>query len=227
MASAGAAATADSTDSTDSTEIARTREGYNTIAVQYAEQFRSESERKSLGRAMLTAFVERVAELGAGPVADLGCGPGPITALLDGLGADVFGIDLSPGMLAVARAAHPRLTFTEGSMTDLDLADGSLGGAVAWYSVIHVPPALLPRVFAEFHRVLAPGAPLLLAFQVGDDPLHLTEAYGHDIDLLFRRLTPERVTDLLRGAGLTYEAHLVREPYEGERTRQAYLMARK
>ncbi|NEB82512.1 class I SAM-dependent methyltransferase [Streptomyces sp. SID14478] len=205
----------------------RTREGYDAIAPQYAAHFREEFARKSLGRAMLGAFAERAADLGAGPVADIGCGPGWVTDLLHGLGVDACGIDMSPGMLAVARASYPELTFTEGSMTALDLADGSLGGIVAWYSVIHVPPALLPRVFAEFHRALAPGAPLLLAFQVGDDPLRLTEAFGHDVDMLFRRLTPERVTDLLRGAGLTYEAQLVREPYEGERTAQAYVLARK
>ncbi|MFD4664838.1 MULTISPECIES: class I SAM-dependent methyltransferase [Streptomyces] len=46
-------------------------------------------------------------------------------------------------------------------MTDLDLADGSLGGIIAWYSIVHTPPELLPVVFAEFHRVLAPGGHLL------------------------------------------------------------------
>ncbi|MCX3064066.1 class I SAM-dependent DNA methyltransferase [Streptomyces beihaiensis] len=214
---------------TTDTEISRTRDGYNAIADRYTEHFgdRADLESGALGRAMLAAFAERATKPGAGPVADIGCGPGLITQLLHELGVDAFGIDLTPRMVQLASAAYPHLAFTEGTMTDLDLADGSLGGAVAWYSVIHTPPPLLPRVFSEFHRVLTPGAPLLLAFQVGDEPLRLTEAFGEKVDLLFRRLTPERVTGLLVGAGLTPEAHLVREPYENERTRQAYVLARK
>jgi hypothetical protein len=51
----------------------------------------------------------------------------------------------------------------------LDLADGVLGGIVAWYSIIHTPPQRLPVTFAEFGRVLSPGGHLLLAFQAGDE----------------------------------------------------------
>jgi SAM-dependent methyltransferase len=74
-----------------------------------------------------------------GSVADVGCGPGRITAYLRELGVDAFGIDLSPAMIGVARRDHPGLRFEVGSMTDLDLADASVAGLVAWYSLIHVP----------------------------------------------------------------------------------------
>ncbi len=47
--------------------------------------------------------------------------------------------------------------FDRGTMATLELADGALPGIVAWYSIIHTPPELLPVVFAEFHRTpLAP-----------------------------------------------------------------------
>ncbi len=71
---------------------------------------------------MLAAFAEEVAAAGLGPVGDLGCGTGRVTAHLRGLGADVFGVDLSPGMIAVAREAYPGLRFDVGSMAALDLA---------------------------------------------------------------------------------------------------------
>jgi hypothetical protein len=61
-------------------------------------------------------------------------------------------------MVAVARESHPNRRFDEGSMPELDLEDDTLGGIVAWYSIIHTPPLLLPVLFAEFHRVLAAGA---------------------------------------------------------------------
>ena len=94
---------------------------------------------------------------GNGPVADVGCGPGWVTAILARLGLDAFGVDLSPRTIALARRTHPHLRFEVGSMLALDLADGSLGGLLACYSIIHVPWELRPKLFAEFHRVLAPG----------------------------------------------------------------------
>ncbi len=103
-----------------------------------------------------------------------------------GRGLDVFGIDLSPQMVAVARQEHPGLRFEVGSMlASLDLPDASLGGLLAWYSTIHVPDEELPRAFAEFHRVLAPGGYVQLGFQVGDEPLRMTEAWGLEVSLVF------------------------------------------
>lgn len=184
---------------------------------------------------MLAVFAELAAAGGGGlPVADVGCGTGRVTAHLSelGLGLDVFGIDLSPQMLAVARQEHPGLRFEEGSMLALGLPDASLGGLLAWYSTIHVPDEELPGVFAEFHRVLAaPGAPVQLGFQVGDEPLRMTEALGEDVSLIFHRRQPERMAALLRAAGLEVRAVVRKErETEGpfpERAPQGFVPARR
>ncbi|WP_443314049.1 hypothetical protein [Streptomyces sp. 8N616] len=60
----------------------------------------------------------------------------------------------------------------------------------------------MPEVFDEFHRVLAPGGHLLLAFQAGDEPLHLTQPFGHPVSLDFHRRQPDHIAELLRQAGL-------------------------
>ncbi|MDU0289291.1 class I SAM-dependent methyltransferase [Saccharothrix longispora] len=57
-------------------------------------------------------------------------------------------------MVAVARRDHPHLRFDVGSMTDLDLPDGSVAGLLAWFSLIHVPDDEVPGVPAHFRRVL-------------------------------------------------------------------------
>ncbi|MFC9248985.1 class I SAM-dependent DNA methyltransferase [Streptomyces sp. NPDC057136] len=208
-----------------------TRTSYDTMAVGYDERFRDELAAKPLDRAMLAGFAELVRDGGGGPVADVGCGTGRVTAHLHGLGVDAFGIDLSPGMLAVARRNHPGLRFEEGSMLGLDLPDGGLGGLMAWYSTIHVPDEQLPGAFDEFFRVLAPGGHLLLGFQAGDGVKRRTEAWGRDIDLDFRRRQPEWMAGLLVEAGLTMTARMVREiDTESdfpEVTPQAFLLARK
>ena len=202
-----------------------TRESYD--AVDYAELLEEELATKPLDRAMLAAFAEQVLACGGGPVADVGCGPGRITAPLAALGLEVHGVDLSPSMVDVARQMHPGLPFAEGTMTDLDLANGVLAGIVAWYSVIHTPTDRLPEVFAEFARVLRPGGELLLAFQAGSEQVRLDHAYGHPVSLVVHRRSPHDVEGLLRDTGLDVYARLVREPEGWEKCPQAYLLARR
>lgn len=206
--------------------LTTTRTFYDAIAADYAERFRDVLDVLPFERAMLAAYAELVRD--TGPVADLGCGPGSVTAHLDTLGVRAYGVDLSPHMVALARKTYPDLRFDEGSMLNLGLPDGALAGVVSWYSIIHTPAELLPDLFAELHRLLAPGGHLLLAFQVGDEPLHLDRPFDHSVSLDFNRLRPERITGLLRDAGFLPHAQLVREPRAGvDEPRQASLIVRK
>lgn len=143
---------------TETSRLSAVRASYDAVAVDYARLLAGVLEAEPLDRAVLGAFAEYVRADGGGAVADLGCGPGRITAYLDDLGIRAFGVDLSPAMVAVARRTYPGLRFEVGRMASLDFADGVLGGVVAWYSTVHTPPGELPAVFAEFARVLAPGA---------------------------------------------------------------------
>lgn len=200
-----------------------TRIAYDTVARNYGEQLQHALDELPDDRAALTAF----AELVAGPVLDAGSGPGHVTAFLAGLGLEVSGIDLSPAMVEVARDMHPGIPFSVGSMDALDAPDATLAGIVAWYSIIHTPPAELPALFAEFRRVLTPGGCLALAFQVGDEKRHIEHGYGHDVSLDAYRLKPEAVAAILREAGFEMVSTTVREPYATESVPQAYLLARR
>ncbi|WP_327727246.1 class I SAM-dependent methyltransferase [Streptomyces sp. NBC_00487] len=207
-----------------------TRASYDTVAADYEKLLRDELANSPFERAMLGVFAERVLGAGGGRVADLGCGPGRITGHLASLGLDVCGIDLSPEMIAVARWAHPRLRFDVGTMTALDFEDGSLAGALAWYSTVHTPPTELPAMFREFHRVLAPGGLLAMAYKVGAESVHLSHAYGHPLDLDVHRFPPDLIAGLLGDAGFVESARLVREadgPGTTANTPQAYVLARK
>ncbi|MGD0703654.1 MAG: methyltransferase domain-containing protein [Trebonia sp.] len=144
-----------------------TRTSYDTVADSYADQTRHLSDETPEERQVLALLADMVRVQGGGTVADVGCGPGRITAQLLQLGVDAFGIDLSPGMIEVARRDHPGLRFEVGSMTGLALADASLAGLVAWYSTIHVPDDEIGSAFAEFQRVVRPGGPLLIGFLSG------------------------------------------------------------
>jgi SAM-dependent methyltransferase len=208
-------------------ELDAVRASYDRVADAYADLLRDELAAKPVDRAALGLFAELVTAAGGGEVADLGCGPGRVTAHLAALGLTARGIDLSPGMVAVARREHPGLRFDVGSMAALDLPGGSLAGALAWYSLVHTPTEELPPVLAEIARVLRPGGQLLTAFQVGTDPAQLNSAYGHPVTLVVHRRTPELVTDLLAGAGLVVHTRTVRAAEGWEKSPQAYLLASK
>lgn len=212
----------------DAAHLCETRQAYDLVAPDYAELLRDHLATQPWDQVMLARFADQVATDQVGPVGDLGCGPGRVTSHLHQLGLDVFGMDLSPAMVAVARAQFPDLSFVEGSLLALDVEDGTLGGIVAWYSIIHTPLHDLPGIFAEFARVLAPGGSILLAFQVGDnEAVALRHAYGHDLRLDAYRLSPVYIIDLLAAAGLVIEARLLRQPEPPETTPQAYLIGRK
>jgi SAM-dependent methyltransferase len=192
-----------------------TRTSYDADAAGYAEEVRGLLEGNPYLRASLSLFAELVGGAGGGPVADVGCGPGYVTHHLHQLGVDVVGIDLSPEMISIARRDYPDVRFEVGTMTDLNLADDSLAGLHAFWSVIHVPDHALPTVFAQFRRVLRPGCPLLVGFHVGDETRHTSVGYsGRSIDLDTQRRQPDRVAHLLREAGFTIEAQLLMRPDE-------------
>lgn len=189
------------------------RVSYDTVAGDYAEHMRGVLDGAKYVRAALALFAESVLAAGGGPVADVGCGPGHITAHLHKAGIDAFGIDLSPAMIDTARREHPDLRFEVDSMTDLKLAAGSVAGLIAFWSLIHLPDDALPGVFEHFRRVVRPGGPVLLGFHVGDTSKLKTEGYGgHSMKVYVHRRQPADVAALLRAAGFEIEAHLLVDP---------------
>ncbi|WP_329154418.1 methyltransferase domain-containing protein [Streptomyces sp. NBC_01456] len=201
---------------TEPDTVQATREAYDALAPTYAQLFHDTLRDRPLERAFLSAFAELVRTNGDGKVADLGCGPGHLTAHLHGLGLHAFGIDASPVMVELAREAHPGLRFEVGSMAALDIEEGALGGVLSRWSVIHTPPQDLPALLAEFARVLAPGGHLVIDFPATDGPHHETQAYNHTVVTAYR-WSPDRLAELLRDHGLAESARLVIEPRPTDR----------
>jgi len=183
------------------------QDSYDEAAEQYAANFSDSLSKYPLERGLLASFAELATAVG-GPVADLGCGPGHVTAYLSSLGLDAFGVDLSPGMIAVARARNPELRFEVGSMAALDVADGALGGILSRYSIIHTAPEDLPATLAEFGRVLTPGGCLLIAFPGTDEASQPTLSYDHKVVTAYR-WWPDHFSVLLAETGLEEVGRLI------------------
>lgn len=201
------------------------RDGYDRLASTYADELWHELDGKPLDRWLL----ERVARDARGPVLEVGCGPGHVTAFLAGHGADAAGLDLSPAMIAVARARVPAARFEVGDLRALPHADGALGAVVAMYALVHLPPPELPAAVAELARVLAPGGLLLAAVHAGSQVLHPGALWGIAIDIDWHFVEPAALFAAVAAAGLAPVEALVREPYAGveHASRRAYVLARK
>ncbi|MFD5149004.1 class I SAM-dependent methyltransferase [Streptomyces sp. NPDC058401] len=202
-----------------------TKTAYDGIVELYASLFADRLETQPFARAMISTFAELVRETGIPRAADVGCGPGHLTAMLHELGLDAFGLDLSPAMVDHARRAHPALRFDEARMEALPVEDASLGGVLAHYSMIHTPPGELPALLTEQVRVLAPGGLLMVSLFATDrheEPVRfdhkVTPAYSWPVD---------RFAALMSGAGLVPFARLVHDPATERGFLDAHLLARR
>lgn len=203
------------------------RTSYDRVAEDYAGQFYRELERKPFDRKMLDWLIERVD--GAGPICDMGCGPGQIARYLRDRGAEACGIDLSAGMVACARRLNPDIPFRQGDMLALaDVADHEFGGIAAFYSIIHIPRADVVRALGELKRVLRPAGYLLLTFHIGKEILHMDEWYGEEISLDFTFYETAEMREYLSRAGFDIEEAMERDPYPGVeyQSRRGYIMGR-
>lgn len=99
-------------------------------------------------------------------ILDLGCGIGRLTAALAAEAGSVLGLDLSPAMVAEARARHPTLRFEACSGSDLaGIADTTCDLVLAvdvFPYLVQGGLALAGRMLAETARVLRPGGSLLI-----------------------------------------------------------------
>jgi ubiquinone/menaquinone biosynthesis C-methylase UbiE len=149
----------------DPQKLSDYQSSYDRIAEEYAVRIAGELEHKPLDRMLLDEFAERVK--GTGRVCELGCDPGHVARYLHDRGVDIFGIDLSPGMLEQARKLKPAIEFQQGNMLALDVEDGAWAAIVAFYSIVHIPKTDILQAFREMFRTLQPGGLLFLAFHIG------------------------------------------------------------
>lgn len=214
----------------ESDHLASTRAVYDHAADQYVDAVGTTVSPRfeaSLDRAVLDVFAESVRESGSRTVLDAGCGPGRVAAYLAERGLDARGVDISAAMIEAALSAHPHLRFDEGRLTALPVPDGSLSGAVYWYSIITTPPDDLAPVWVELHRVLDGGGRALVAFQAGQgEALTRPDAYGSTSALTLYRHAVADVSASLRACGFDVRAQVQREPcFAHETTPQAFLLA--
>jgi SAM-dependent methyltransferase len=200
---------------------------YDQVADEYVARIFHELEHKSLDRELLDRFAATIRD--AGPVCDMGCGPGHVARYLHDCGVNVSGIDLSPGMVERAQQLNPDIEFEQGNLLTLDVDAEVWAGIVAFYSIIHIPRAQMIAAFQEIKRVLRPHGLLLLSFHVGREMIHRDEWWEKKVSLDFFFFERQEVEGYLRSAGFIIDGVFERPPYEKVEypSRRAYIFARK
>jgi SAM-dependent methyltransferase len=167
-------------------------DAYSGRASEYIDLLGSVDKMHPSDRALIGAWGDQL----DGAAIDAGCGPGHWTAFLADRGVDIRGVDLVPSFIDHARRAHPGLRFATGSIGALDASDASLGGVLAWYSLIHHAPDAMGSALDEIARVLRPGGLLLVGFFDGE----AIEPFDHAVVTAYRWPVGS-MTELLRASG--------------------------
>ncbi len=200
---------------------------YDAVASAYAERLRDELQEKPFDCWLL----DRMACLAAGPVADVGCGPGQVAGYLAEAGAAVSGFDLSPEMVAQAQAEHPEIPFEVADLTRLLRPRDAAGwaGIAAWYALVHLAPSELPAAVAGLARTLAVNGWLMLAVQLGAGVRHVDELMGTEVDLDVVLHDRADVLAAVQSSGLVEVEWYIRSPYPDIETGndRLYVVARR
>ena len=110
---------------------------------------------EALGR--LTGFSPR------GRALDFGCGVGRLAEAMTAHASEVVGVDISAGMLAIARARGSKVTYTD------QLPDGPFDWINSFIVFQHIPPARGEAILEQLLARLAPGGLVSLHFTIWRD----------------------------------------------------------
>jgi ubiquinone/menaquinone biosynthesis C-methylase UbiE len=189
---------------------------YDARAAEYIDLFGTIDQLAKRDRETITTWRDTT----TGRLLDAGCGPGLWSQELTTSGVrDVVGVDASAEFVAAAQTRYPEVSFQRANLAALPLKDRSIGGILAWYSIIHTPPADLPAILEEFARVLTPGGSALIGFFDGEPG----EAFDHAVHTAYY-WSSEALGGLLAPHGLVVEQASSRQD-PGARRRQGDLVA--
>lgn len=177
------------------------RATYAAVAEDYAEQYGTWLDERPIERWLLDRVVDLAYER---PIADVGAGPGNITAYLARAGGDVTGYDLSPEMVEVARRDHPEISFEVADQRRLlrPPAAGGWGAITAWYSLIHYTPTELAAQVGYLANLLDEEGVLAIAVHGGAEVSTTAQWLGHDITTPWVSHDPAQVRAAVAAAGL-------------------------
>jgi len=175
---------------------------YDKIAQVYAREFfKDKIDLKHLDKFLLLLPKEA-------KILDVGCGPGNYTKYMMKKRFFVEGIDLSKGMLLIAKKLVPEGTFKIMDMRKLRYPNQLFDGLCVAYSLYHIASNEASVVLKEFRRVLKPKGIIILMLQEGKGEGIIPEPFDPMEKMFFKYYKKREIKQLLKEANfkVIYEA---------------------
>ncbi len=179
----------------------------------HAKSYHTSNSNVGLDEPFLTSFL-----IGLQPnslVMDAGGGAGRLFPLIDSLGHRSLLIDLSFGLLSIARETQKDNLIVKMDLEHIALDDNTVDAVVAAYALVHMDDELIERIISELSRTAKPGAKFFFAFQMGDgfsdhrDALNALQT--------FNLMSVNRIDDILNRLGFAHIKFETRSPGPSER----------
>ena len=172
-----------------------------------AARFDRERSRSLIERGWLERFCAGLPE--GGHVLDAGCGAGePIARYLIERGFALTGLDISPAMLAIAKARFGDQHWVCADMRKLAFRR-RFDGIIAWHSFFHLPPEDHAPTLAGFAAHLVPGGMLMVT--TGPEAGEVVGHVGDDL-VYHASLAPSHYEPILAANGMQTVAFVAEDP---------------
>ena len=173
--------------------------GYDRIGAEY-ERWSEEATdfaREYYLRVLLDSLSEGASVL------DLGCGSGELLTRRLAERFQVTGVDLSTGMVELARCNVPNAKFIRGDMAAVEFAPESFDGVCAFYSLTHLRPDQLPALLHRVAGWLRPSGLFVASMSNEADPGSVQDAWVAGVPMYFAGYAAQKNEELVEEAGLS------------------------
>ena len=160
---------------------------------------------------------------------DIGCGTGVLCSRMHAYGVDAQGMDLSEGMIAMAKEKYPELVFEQGNMVTYE-SDRQFDLVTSTCDAMNhiLEPADLQQVMRNVHSYLAPGGYFLFDLLKWEEtevcePVDLGELDGKRLQFQIHRTADGLVRlqiEVFEGRQLVHTEVIRERIYDAERILQ-------
>lgn len=179
-------------------------DNYDDIAKEYVNEFFEDTSDNKYIDIFLNS-------LNGKKILDVGCGNGKDCKYILEKGFNINGIDLSIGMLNIAKEKVPNCNFEIMDITKITYPDDSYDGIISNCSLFHIPVEKLPKTLKSFKRVLKPDGKLLLILQEGNGEKMVEEPYRPGIYIYIKYFSKNEIQKLLQEYGFEIDYLLKKE----------------
>lgn len=164
-------------------------------------------------------------------ILEAGCAGGRESKVFVEKNIDVVGVDISEGLLKVAKEVNPTVRYIQADFRDLPFKDREFDAVWSHASLVHMETIEdMKKSLKEFHRVLKSSGYLYVyvKLQQGEEKTAIVSDVLSNHERFFRYYTQEEIASLLSDTGFdVLDSHLCDDLHGRPEVKWIEVMARK